>query len=518
MPQRQRCVRTGTVSTEALRVQIVTGRLSLSPSDVTNYLACEHLTTLSVRVARGDLALPGVENEQAELVFRKCREHELAYLERLRAEGRHVVEISLEPDLDWERAARETEEAVAAGVDVVYQGVLVSDGWRGVADFLERQLDGAYHAVDTKLARHAKPAYILQLCFYSEQLARIQGREPAQIHVLLGNGERKSFRPQEFAAYARRVRRRLEEFVAAGAETIPYPNDHCGICDFLPICDGWWDETDSLSRVAGLWRRHAEELTAAGIGTLATLARANPGEPPPGLNAEAFAKLQRQAELQLHRRETGELRYVLLQPQPEHGLTLLPDPPPGDLFFDLEGNPFWDEQGSLEYLWGILDTAGEYRALWADDHASERRALEQTVDLIHARLAEHPDLHVYHYAAYEITALRRLMGRYGTREAEVDDLLRRDVFVDLLKVVRGLAAARPELLERRPGWGTRAGGELLELEPLSTDDCVRMLDDLLTGGLSTELSELVVERAEGNPFFVEELLGVLIDRGLLARE
>jgi predicted RecB family nuclease len=287
---------------------------------------------------------------------------------------------------------------------------------------------------------------------------------------------------------------------------------------FLPICDGWWDETDSLSRVAGLWRRHAEELTAAGIGTLATLARANPGEPPPGLNAEAFAKLQRQAELQLHRRETGELRYVLLQPQPEHGLTLLPDPSPGDLFFDLEGNPFWDEQGSLEYLWGILDTAGEYRALWADDHASERRALEQTVDLIHARLAEHPDLHVYHYAAYEITALRRLMGRYGTREAEVDDLLRRDVFVDLLKVVRGLAAARPELLERRPGWGTRAGGELLELEPLSTDDCVRMLDDLLTGGLSTELSELVVERAEGNPFFVEELLGVLIDRGLLARE
>jgi class 3 adenylate cyclase len=81
-----------------------------------------------------------------------------------------------------------------------------------------------------------------------------------------------------------------------------------------------------------------------------------------------------------------------------------------------------------------------------------------------------------------------------------------------------IATARPELLERRPGWGTRAGGELLELEPLSTDDCVRMLDELLAGGLSAEISELVVERAEGNPFFVEELLGVLIDRGLLVRE
>jgi predicted RecB family nuclease len=424
-------------------MQLVDSQLSLSPSDVTGYLACEHLTTLSLRVARGELEPPAVENEQAELVFRKGREHELAYLERLRAAGKNVVEISLEPDLDWERAARETEAAIAAGVDVVYQGVLVADGWRGVADFLERQPDGTYEALDTKLARHAKPAYILQLCFYSEQLARIQGREPELIHVLLGNGEQQSFRPQEFAAYARRVRRRLEEFVAAGPETMPYPNDHCGICEFLPLCDAWWDETDSLTRVAGLWRRHVEGFAAAGITTLAQLARANPAVPPAGFSAETFAKLQRQAELQLHRRESGELRYVLLQPQPEHGLALLPDPSSGDLFFDLEGNPFWDEQGSLEYLWGILDTNGNYTALWADDHATERRALEQAVDVIHARLAEHPDLHVYHYAAYEIAALRRLMGRYGTREAEIDDLLRRGVFVDLLKVVRGLAASVP---------------------------------------------------------------------------
>ena len=40
-------------------------------------------------------------------------------------------------------------------------------GWTGRADFLELQPDGTYEVVDTKLARHAKPAYILQLCFYS---------------------------------------------------------------------------------------------------------------------------------------------------------------------------------------------------------------------------------------------------------------------------------------------------------------------------------------------------------------
>jgi class 3 adenylate cyclase/tetratricopeptide (TPR) repeat protein len=98
--------------------------------------------------------------------------------------------------------------------------------------------------------------------------------------------------------------------------------------------------------------------------------------------------------------------------------------------------------------------------------------------------------------------------------------------LDLLEYVLGsaqgplllVATARPELLQRRPGWGARAGRESIELEPLSPQDAVRLVHELFVGRLPTELSELVVERAEGNPFFVEELLGVLIDRGLLARE
>src|SRR2546425_12902702 len=113
-------------------------RVLLSPSDVTAYLACEHLTSLSIGVARGELFPPPFENDQAELVFRKGREHEQAYLARLIAEGRHVETIELEPDLDWERGARETAQAIHAGADVVYQAVLVGDGWRGVADFLLR--------------------------------------------------------------------------------------------------------------------------------------------------------------------------------------------------------------------------------------------------------------------------------------------------------------------------------------------------------------------------------------------
>src|SRR5438477_12826955 len=119
-------------------MQLRNGHISLSPSDVTAFLACEHLTTLQLRVARGELEVPAEPNEQAELVFRKGLEHEQAFAAQLRAEGKTVREIVLEPDLDWERAQRETLAAMRAGVDGVYQGVFIDGDWRGVADFLLR--------------------------------------------------------------------------------------------------------------------------------------------------------------------------------------------------------------------------------------------------------------------------------------------------------------------------------------------------------------------------------------------
>ena len=155
---------------------------------------------------------------------------------------------------------------------------------------------------------------------------------------------------------------------------------------------------------------------------------------------------------------TGSDTFVLLQPQPESGFSLLPDPSAGDLFFDFEGNPFWDKDGSLEYLWGILDTERQFTPLHAHDHATERLAFETFVDLVHERLKRFPDLHVYHYAQYEITALRRLMGRYGTREAELDDLLRREVFVDLYRVVRNAIRVS------RPGYGLKELEAFLDFE------------------------------------------------------
>src|SRR5439155_1637177 len=133
---------------------------------------------------------------------------------------------------------------------------------------------------------------------------------------------------------------------------------------------------------------------------------------PPGLPADTFEKLREQAALQLRARLNNLDEYRLLQPQPESSFALLPDPSPGDLFFDFEGNPFWDHEGSLEYLWGILDADGGFEPLFASTRAEERAAFERFVDLVHARLVGDTALHVYHYSAYEITALRWLLGQY----------------------------------------------------------------------------------------------------------
>src|SRR5918993_3160512 len=294
-------------------------RLHLSPSDVTAFLACEHLTTLSLAHARGELDRPETVNEQAELIFRKGLEHERAYLEHLRADEKTILEIP-DPEGEFDQAARATADAIRDGAaDVIYQGVLAHENWRGVADFLLRRPDGVYEALDTKLARTAKPAYILQLLFYDEELARIQGPADRKIHVFLGSGEQATFEPREFAAYYRRVRPRLEGFVADPPRTEPYPVDHCAVCDFKALCDAWWDEVDHLSRVAGVYRTQIERLEGAGIRTLAQLGRAAAEPVPPGINPDAWAKNREQAELQLRARETGTNVYRLLQPQPEAG-------------------------------------------------------------------------------------------------------------------------------------------------------------------------------------------------------
>ncbi len=408
------------------------GSILFSPSDLNAFLECEHLTQLELAVARHELARPTDENPQADLVKRKGEEHEAAYLAQLLADGRDVTTIPNDWDLD--EAARATEEAMLAGADVVYQACFVDGDWRGFADFVERQPGGRYEVVDTKLARHSKPAYVLQLCFYSEQVGRIQGSMPERMHVVLGTHERESLRVADFLAYYHRVRERFVSAVEAGIDVYPLPVSFCDRCDFQQRCESRWRADDHLSLVARMRRDQILRLKREGIATVAQFAQAPDAARPQTMAPRTFETLRDQAAMQVAARANGHA-WKVLPSEPARGFELLPPPSDGDLFFDIEGDPFWEPGRGLEYLCGIVDSAGAFRPFWAHDRAQERRAVEGVIDLIREGRAADPALHVYHYASYEVTALKRLTCEYGTREEELDELLRAEVFVDLYKVV-----------------------------------------------------------------------------------
>jgi uncharacterized protein len=183
-----------------------------------------------------------------------------------------------------------------------------------------------------------------------------------------------------------------------------------------------------------------------GVDTVAALASAD-GLHVPRLNDATLERLRRQAQLQISSRGKERPDYELLPPDPETplGLALLPTASVGDVFFDMEGFPLVDE--GREYLFGACFWENGqllFRDWWAHDGQAEKRAFEGFVTWAYNRCRQFPDLHIYHYNHYEVTALRRLMGKYGVCENEVDAMLRGEVFVDLYRVVRqGLLIGEP---------------------------------------------------------------------------
>ena len=424
-------------------------RLELSASDLANHLGCHHLTQLDLAVAEGNLAAPKWRDPASEVLQERGLALEQAYLDHLRRQGCRISE----PSLDDEGAALErTITAMRDGVDVIYQATLASGRWRGRADFL-RRVDSpsrlgpwSYEVLDAKLARETRAGTVLQLCLYSHLVADLQGVLPEYMRVIVRGDdfEPVAFRVHDFLAYHRLVRRQLEAATgaAAGADdsTYPDPVPQCEICRWWRDCDRRRRKDDHLCLVAGISKLQINEFHDWGVATLADLAELPlPLARKPARGAEdTYVRAREQARVQLEGRRSGTPVYELLPVIEAQGLCRLPAPSPGDVFLDFESDPFVGTCG-LEYLLGWTIGAAdrpEYHRRWALGPAAERAAFEGFIDLAMARLERWPDLHIYHFAAYEPAALKRLMGRYATREDQLDRLLRAGCFVDLHRVTR----------------------------------------------------------------------------------
>ena len=301
-------------------------------------------------------------------------------------------------------------------------------------------MPGGYEVVDTKLSRSAKPKHVVQLCTYSALVGREQERLPRSMRVVLGDGSEVPLKVSDFLYYFEIARDRFQAFCASPPSTsIGEPCAHCGTCRWLERCEGDWEQSDHLCLVANVRRDQMMKLREAGFATMTALARMPNSMKVGNIQRDTLDRLRSQARLQVEKREDGQNRTEVLPRQPGKGFDRLPRPSEGDLFFDMEGDPLW-EDGGLEYLFGFANQERgrdlAFTSFWAHSRDEEKVAFERAIDFIMERLRRFPDAYVYHYAAYEETALKRLAMYHGTREAEVDDLLRRRKLVDLYRVVR----------------------------------------------------------------------------------
>lgn len=522
--------------------------LRLSASDLMRFMACQHATRLDLAFLAGQGPQPADDGEDAVLLQRYGDAHEAAHLAKLERSGRHIIKIEKD-EITFENAIKATFEALRQGPDIVFQGAFEGGMWGGYSDFLERidlpsKLGGfSYEVTDTKLKRKPVPAHILQLVLYSDLLAAVQGRSPERAHVELGDGNRFSFRLTEYAAYARSARKRLESFVVEPMKTRPSPCAICSLCRWREHCAGEWEQEDSLFRVAGITRAQVQKLEATGIATMAALAQQR-GHVPKMADA-TLEKLRTQAALQ-HERKSGEPRYALRPPLPGKGFDLMPRPDPGDLYYDIEGDPFYAETGAegLEYLHGVWNGKA-FSAFWAHDLAEEKEALVALFALFEQSITQNPKAHIYHYASYEITALRKLTTRHGVGEAQLDRWLRERRFIDLFAVVRGgVYASEPSYSIKdmeafydlsRTGEVKTAGGSVVayenwresrdpiileEIEDYNRIDCIstERLRDWLLGirpdGRWLELEEGNTEKSMEAEAEVDELARRLDESGL----
>ena len=252
------------------------------------------------------------------------------------------------------------------------------------------------------------------------------------------------YRTNDYAAYYRLVRASLESSLASGAagDTYPEPKTHCEVCSWSAQCDARRRQDDHLCLVADISKLQIEELRGHAVETTSGLAAVPmplPWKPERGA-VGSYERVREQARVQMEGRQSKEPVYETLPLEPNMGLALLPEPSPGDIFFDFEGDPFVGP-GGLEYLFGYVTAADtgnhDYTALWGLSHQKEKENFERFVDWVMEHWTSHPNMHIYHFAPYEPSAMKRLMGRHATREDEVDQMLRAGLFVDLYRVVRG---------------------------------------------------------------------------------
>lgn len=482
----------------------------VSASDITQAGQCEFAFLRRCDVAFGrNVEVPPLEDEMLKRAARLGDEHEARQLASYRAQFGEQGVREIERPAPFtregiEQRADETTRALRAGdADVVFQATFFDPelrqanamgpgiGFVGFADFIQsvQADDGTrvWQVQDTKLARTARVAALLQIAAYGEQIERIGAAVHDKAVLILGDGSRSAHRLADIAPVYRSRRERLCDIIALSwtrGEVTAWgdPDIHaCGRCE---VCEPEIIRTRDTLLVAGMRVTQRAALAAVGIHTIDELAQIRPGQDIPGITASVLQRLAMQARVQLESERTGKPSVRVVSARE---LAAIPEPNEGDLFFDFEGDPMYREVRGvgkpvwgIDYLFGMVDSQEEFTPLWAHSLAEERAALLKFLELVAERRAKYPDMRIYHYASYERTHLLSIAARHGVGETEVDDLLRQNVLVDLYPIVKKALKV-----------GSRSYS-IKKLEPLYMGDEFRDEEGVVSGAQSvTEYAEAV---------------------------
>ena len=372
----------------------------------------------------------------------KGYDHEDKFTQSLKDAGHEVLETKRATPMQMEKA---TLAAMQAGEKIITQGYLCLGEFAGLTDYLVK-VDGAsnfgdyhYEIWDTKLSKKLKPYFAIQLCCYIEMLENIQGVRPKQMVVVLGDDTEARLDVANCFSYYKSLKSAFLEFHKSPSKDLPNPTESKSYGRWSELAGKQLAEIDHLSQVANLSRSQINNLEKVGVTTMKQLADSKLTTIP-NMNPAILQKAKQQTALQIASREQEKPEYIILPHEDgaPRGLSILPPHSDNDVFFDIEGYPYIE--GGLEYLWGntYFDKNGKraFKEFWAHDAKQEKKLFIDFIDWIYGLWLADPTMHVYHYANYEIAAIRKLMGRYGVCEEKVDNLLRNHVFVDLYTVVR----------------------------------------------------------------------------------
>ncbi|MEB3294579.1 MAG: TM0106 family RecB-like putative nuclease [Synechococcales bacterium] len=346
------------------------------------------------------------------------------------------------PAGDWQAGFAATQALMAAGVECIYQGILIAeiDGVTLVSnpDLLVRQPGVSrfghwlYAPVEIKLSKRSKTEYQIVTAYHVKVLALVQDAWTETAYLLLRE-------KGEYAIDLWEMIPRMENILADCIQTLKadrspdvfISRNRCSLCHWYSHCYAIAKETEHLSLLPGITQSRFNELQALNLTTLASLSTVIPRdlENLPGFGLETAKRVIRQAKASLNNQALPADGYPTHSQRDRFLREMIPTAAV-ELYFDIESEPSLE----LIYLHGVLvvdriKQATSFHSFLAQCPEEEAQVWQQFLELVWA----YPTAPIFHFCPYEVQTVNKLAKQYDTPIDQIQPLLPR--FVDLHDIV-----------------------------------------------------------------------------------